>query len=225
MPTFPKISCLEALSAADAQPQATSTKLPCALLYMSLVLPITTRHMRCSAHMHAFLYQKKNILETKVHHLRICSGAKLSARKCPNRILVPAHRLPICAETEFMMLLAPPERSTFHLASGLEPTRTRSQKGLAQHLRAPHYAWAISSRSRSGQSATCKTILLDAIDGVFILGVRLVCGLSTPHHPTSFQILIHPVVVQQQHGRHQRSTLFSQITNSCTHFLPRSTPH
>jgi len=32
MLTFPKISCSEALSAADAQPQATSTKLLCALL-------------------------------------------------------------------------------------------------------------------------------------------------------------------------------------------------
>ena len=51
--------CSEALSAADAQLQATSTKLHRAFLYMSLAARITTRHMRCSAHMHAFFTKRK----------------------------------------------------------------------------------------------------------------------------------------------------------------------
>jgi hypothetical protein len=76
MPTFPKISCLEALSAADAQPQATSTKLPCALLYMSLVLPITTRHMRCSAHMR---FCTKRKIYSKLRYIIFAFAAELNS--------------------------------------------------------------------------------------------------------------------------------------------------
>lgn len=89
---------------------------PCILIHVSHPL-ITTRRMDRSAHMHVFFYHAYSGPES-VSRLRyiifaFAAEAKLSSCRSSNRTLIPAHRLPICAETTFVMLLPLRERSTF----------------------------------------------------------------------------------------------------------------